>query len=182
MPPERCTRPSYMWGGVVACPKRRHASPGCGPRHGRRRRRHLEEGNAGVGSTRSGCSCGFGPDVAPRCPSGPTRHNRVERSNKARPWEVKGLDLVVNRSRVRRDGGPRGAAMPPEHRTWPSHMRDGAVACLKRRHASPGCGPRHGRCRRRHLEGGNCRVGSTRSGFSYGFGPDVAPRCPSGRT
>ena len=27
---------------------------------------------------------------------------------KARPWEVKGLDLVVNRSRVRRDGGPRG--------------------------------------------------------------------------
>ena len=27
---------------------------------------------------------------------------------KARPWEVKGLDLVVNRSRVRRDGGPGG--------------------------------------------------------------------------
>ena len=27
---------------------------------------------------------------------------------KARPWEVKGLDPVVNRSRVRRDGGPRG--------------------------------------------------------------------------
>ena len=27
---------------------------------------------------------------------------------KARPWEVKGLDLVVNRFRVRRDGGPGG--------------------------------------------------------------------------
>ena len=27
---------------------------------------------------------------------------------KARLWEVKGLDLVVNRSRVRRDGGPGG--------------------------------------------------------------------------
>ena len=27
---------------------------------------------------------------------------------KARPWEVKGQDLVVNRSRVRRDGGPGG--------------------------------------------------------------------------
>ena len=27
---------------------------------------------------------------------------------KARPWEVKGLDLMVNRSRVRRDGGPWG--------------------------------------------------------------------------
>ena len=28
---------------------------------------------------------------------------------KARPWEVKGLDLVVNRSRVRWDGGPGGS-------------------------------------------------------------------------
>ena len=28
---------------------------------------------------------------------------------KAHPWEVKGLDLVVNRSRVRRDGGPGGS-------------------------------------------------------------------------
>ena len=27
---------------------------------------------------------------------------------KARPWEVKGLDLVVNRSWVSRDGGPWG--------------------------------------------------------------------------
>ena len=27
---------------------------------------------------------------------------------KAHPWKVKGLDLVVNRSRVRRDGGPGG--------------------------------------------------------------------------
>ena len=27
---------------------------------------------------------------------------------KARPWEVKGLDLVVNRFRVRGDGGPGG--------------------------------------------------------------------------
>ena len=31
MPPERRTGPSYMRGGVVACPKRRDASPGCGP-------------------------------------------------------------------------------------------------------------------------------------------------------
>ena len=28
---------------------------------------------------------------------------------KARPWEVKGLDLVINRSRVSRDGGPGGS-------------------------------------------------------------------------
>ena len=31
MPPEHRTRPSYMRGGVVACPKRRHACPGCAP-------------------------------------------------------------------------------------------------------------------------------------------------------
>ena len=31
MPPEHRTGPSYMRGGVVACPKRRHASPGCAP-------------------------------------------------------------------------------------------------------------------------------------------------------
>ena len=30
MPPERRTGPSYMRGGVVACPKRRDASPGRG--------------------------------------------------------------------------------------------------------------------------------------------------------
>ena len=38
------------------------------PPHGRRR--HLEGGNGRVGSTRSGCSCGFGPDVSPGCPYG----------------------------------------------------------------------------------------------------------------
>ena len=43
MPSERRTGPSYMRGGVVACPKRRHVCPGCAPPHGRRRRRHLEE-------------------------------------------------------------------------------------------------------------------------------------------
>ena len=31
MPPEHRTGPSYMRGGVVACPKRGHASPGCAP-------------------------------------------------------------------------------------------------------------------------------------------------------
>ena len=31
MPPKRRTRPSYMRDGVVACPKRRHACPGCAP-------------------------------------------------------------------------------------------------------------------------------------------------------
>ena len=31
--------------------------------------------------------------------------------------------------------------MPPERRTGTSYMRDGLVACSKRRHASPGCAP-----------------------------------------
>jgi hypothetical protein len=100
---------------------------------------------------------------------------------KACPWEVKGLDLVVNRMRVRRDGGPGGSnATGASHRAL-IHA-GGVVACLKRRHTSPGCGPPHGRRRHRHLEGGNGRVGSTRRGCSSGFGPDVAPRCPYGLT
>ena len=50
---------------------------------------------------------------------------------KARPCKVKGLDPVVKRYRVRRDGGTRGVAMPPERRTRPSYMRGGVVACPK---------------------------------------------------
>ena len=60
---------------------------------------------------------------------------------KARPCKVKGVDPVVKRYRVRRDGGPRGVEMPAERRTGASYMRDGVVACPKRQHASPGCGP-----------------------------------------
>ena len=48
---------------------------------------------------------------------------------------------MVKRYRVRRDGGIWGVAMPPEHRTGPSYMRGGVVACPKRRHASPGGAP-----------------------------------------
>ena len=72
MPPERRTGPSYMRGGVVACPKRRDASPERGPPHGRRRRWHLEGGNGRVGSTRMGSCCGSGTDVAPECSYGLT--------------------------------------------------------------------------------------------------------------
>ena len=59
---------------------------------------------------------------------------------KARPCKVKGLDPVVKPYRVRRDGAL-GVVMPPEHRTRPSYMLGGVVACPKRRHASPGRGP-----------------------------------------
>ena len=60
---------------------------------------------------------------------------------KARLCKVKGLDPVVKRYRVRRDGGTGGVAMPLERRTGPSYMRDGVVACPKRRHVSRGRGP-----------------------------------------
>ena len=60
---------------------------------------------------------------------------------KARPCKVKGLDSVVKRYRVWRDEGPGGVAMPLERRTGPSYMRDGVVACPKRRHAPPRCAP-----------------------------------------
>ena len=42
--------------------------------------------------------------------------------------------------------------------------------------------PPNGRRRRRHLEGGNGRVGFTRMGSCCGFGPDVAPMCSYGLT
>ena len=77
---------------------------------------------------------------------------------KTRPCKVKGLDPVVKRYRVRRDGGPGGVAIPPERRTGPSYMRGGVVARPKRPHTSLVRGPPHGRRRRRHLEGGNGRV------------------------
>ena len=64
---------------------------------------------------------------------------------KARPCKVKGLDPVVKRYRVRWDGGTGGVAMPPERHTGPSYMRGCVVACPKRRDASPGRGPPHGR-------------------------------------
>ena len=44
---------------------------------------------------------------------------------------------MVKRYRVRRVGGPGGVAMPSERRTGPSDMRDGVVACPKRRDVSP---------------------------------------------
>src|SRR5512140_3027572 len=109
MPPERRTGPSYMRGGVVACPKRRHASQVRGPPHGRRRRRHLEGGNCRVGSTGGDLAVGLARLWLPGVPLGrPDTTGRRGPLVKARPWEVKGLDLVVNRSRVRRDGGPGG--------------------------------------------------------------------------
>ena len=109
MPPERRTGPSYIRGGVVACPKRRHASPGCGPPHGWRRHRHLEGETDASGLLRGDVAVGLARMLLPGVPL-VRPDTTVWRGPlvKARPWEVKGLDLVVNRSRVRRDGGHEG--------------------------------------------------------------------------
>ena len=56
MPPERRTGPSYMRGGVVACPKRRHASPGCAPL--------TDGGAAGTWRGETGASGLHGGDLA----------------------------------------------------------------------------------------------------------------------
>ena len=109
MPPERRTGPSYMRGGVVACPKRRHASPGCAP---------LTDGAAaGTWRGETDASGLHGVDVAVGLARMLLQSVPMGRPNttgwrgplvKARPCKVKGLDPVVKRYRVRRDGGPGG--------------------------------------------------------------------------
>ena len=157
MPPERRTGPSYMRGGVVACPKRQHEVLWHVRRGSMRGGVVAPLTNGAAAGTRRGetdASSLHGVDVAvglarmllPGVPLGrPDTTGWRGPLVKARPCKVKGLDPVVKRYRVRRDGGPRGVAMPPERRTGPSYMRGGVVACPKRRHASPGCGPPHGR-------------------------------------
>ena len=109
MPPERRTRPSYMRGGVVACPKRRDVSPVRGPPHGRRRRRHLEGETTASGLHGVDLDVGLAQMLLPGVPLGrPDTTGWRGPLVKAHPCKVKGLDHVVNRSRVRRDGGPGG--------------------------------------------------------------------------
>ena len=110
MPPERRTGPSYMRDGVVACPKRWHASPWCAP--------PLTDGAAaGTWRGETDASGLHGVDVAvglarmllPGVPLGrPDTTGWRGPLVKARPCKVKGLDPVVKRYRVRRDGGPGG--------------------------------------------------------------------------
>ena len=109
MPPERRTGPSYMRGDVMACPKRKHASPGCGP---------VTDG-AAAGTWRGetdapglhgvDLAVGLARMLLQSVPLGrPNTTGRRGPLVKARPYKVKGLDPVVKRYRVSRDGGPGG--------------------------------------------------------------------------
>ena len=109
--------------GVMACPKRQHASPGCGPitdgaAAGTWRGETTASGLHGVD-----LAVGLAQMLLPGVPLGrpDTTGWRVPLV-KARACKVKELDPVVKRYRVRQDGGPGGVAMPPEHRTGPSYM------------------------------------------------------------
>ena len=133
---------SHQSRSVVAVANARHACPGCAP---------LTDGTWRGETDASGL---HGGDLAVGLPRMLLQSVPMGRPNttgwrgplvKARPCKVKGLDPVVKRYRVRRDEGTGGVAMPPERRTGPSYMRGGVVACPKRRHVSPGCGPPHGR-------------------------------------
>ena len=146
MPPNLAPAASHKRESVVAVANARHASPGCAP---------LTDG-AAAGTWRGetdasglhgcGLSLALARMLLQSVPMGrPNTTGWRGPLFKACSWKVKGQDLVVNRSRLKQDRGPRGVAMPLEHPTGPSYMSYGVVACPKRRHASPGCGPPHGR-------------------------------------
>ena len=109
MPPNLAPAASHKSRSVVAVANARHTCPGCAP---------LTDGAAtGTWRGETDASGLHGVDVAmglarmllPGVPMG-----RTDTTGwggplvKPRPCKVKGLDLVVNRSRVRRDGGPGG--------------------------------------------------------------------------
>ena len=83
-----------------------------------------------------------------KCSYGLTDHNRVDRSTAQSPSvKVKGLHPMVKLYRVRRDGGTGGRG--GSNATGASHRAliyaGSVVACPKRRDASSGRGPPHGR-------------------------------------
>ena len=109
MPPNLAPAASHKSGSVVAVANARHACPGCAPL--------LNGAAAGTWRGETDASGLHGEDLAvvlsrmllPGVPLGrPDTTGWRGPLVKARPWEVKELDLVVNGSRVRRDGGPGG--------------------------------------------------------------------------
>ena len=109
MPPNLALAASHKSGSVVAVANARHACPGCAP---------LTDGAAAgtwrgetdaSGLHRVDVVVGLARMLLPGVPMG-----RIDTTGwrgplvKARPCKVKGLDPVVKRYRVRRDGGPGG--------------------------------------------------------------------------
>ena len=81
-----------------------------GPPHGRRHCRHLEGETDASGLHGVDVAEGLARMFLPGVPLGrPDTTGWRGPLVKSRPWEVKGLDLVVNRSTVRQAGGPGGS-------------------------------------------------------------------------
>ena len=108
---------SYADRSFVAVTNARHPSPESDPPHIRGVPPLMDGAAAGTWRGETDASGLHGVDVAvvlarmllPGVPLGrPNTTGWRGPLVKARPWEVKGLDLVVNRSSVSRDGGPGG--------------------------------------------------------------------------
>ena len=128
MPPNLALAASHKSGSVVAVANTWHACPGCAPL--------MDGAAAGTWRGETDASGLHGVDVAvglarmlhPGVPLGqPDTTGWRGPLVKARPCKVKGLDPMVKRSRVRRDGGPGGVAMPPERR-----IEIGRASCRER--------------------------------------------------
>ena len=109
MPPNLAPAASHKSGSVVAVANARHACPGCAP---------LTDG-AAAGTWRGetdawglhggDLAVGLARMLLQSVPMGcPATTGWIGPLLKARLCKVKGLDLVVKRYRVRRDGGPGG--------------------------------------------------------------------------
>ena len=82
---------------------------GVPPPHGRRRRRHLEGQTDASGLHGGDLAVGLARMLLQSVPLGrPNTTGGRGPLVKARPCKVKGLDPVVKRYKVRRDGGPGG--------------------------------------------------------------------------
>ena len=78
--------------------------------------------------------------------------------------------------------GPLGASYAIKSCARSSYMSGSVLSGANKRHAALECDPLHGRRCRRHLQGGNGRIGSTRGGSAGVLGPDLVLKCSYGLT
>ena len=79
-------------------------------------------------------------------------------------------------------GGLWGLAMPPNLALGPLTCLELCCQVQTNDIRLPECDPLHERRCRRHLEGGNGRIGSTRGGYASRLGPNLVLKCSYGLT